>query len=129
MNANYTFGERPLWQEHALLDLLCDPAVAQKKLLLAKGYFTQATSLLLAALSYTPYQPEWKVAFDAEHHIPLVTSLLQDLKTISSACPSRTASETEFADFIIGIKSRVNGMNPIILINKHTVSLNFFPHL
>jgi hypothetical protein len=110
MSAKYTFGERPLWQEHALLDLLCDPAVSHKKIPLAKGYFTPSTSLLLAALSYTPYQPEWKVTFDAEHPISLLVSLLQDLKTLSGACPARTASDSELADFLVSIKSRVSGM-------------------
>lgn len=106
----YSFGDRPLWQEHALLDYLCDPAISYKKQQLGKGYFFPATNLLLAALSYTPIQPEWKVTFDPEHPISTIVSLLQDLKTLSGACPIRSASEVELADFLVSIKSRVSSM-------------------
>ena len=127
MSARYSFGEHPLWQEHALLDFLCDPAVLHKKIPLAKGYFTPSTSLLLAALNYTPYQPEWKVPFDPEHHIPLLGSILQDLKTISAACPARTANDSELADFLVSIKSRVSGMPSPYLSSLHPFSpLTYF---
>lgn len=122
----YSFGERPLWQEHALLDFLCDHAVTQTKIPLAKGYFTPSTSLLLAALGYTPYQPEWKVTFDPEHPISLLVSLLQDLKTLSGACPARTANDSEFADFLISIKSRVSGMLHFSLLSRP--QFNKLPH-
>lgn len=124
----YSFGDRPLWQEHALLDFLCDTSVAYKKQQVGKGYFYPSTNVLLAALSYSPIQPEWKVTFDPEHPISTIVSLLQDLKTLSGACPARSANESELADFLVSIKSRVNGMINLNQLTQTTSSHSIFRH-